>query len=116
MNSLIEEQMQQQETLAHVISILTITRYTIKVNRHMPNGVMDALQKANEGMNTLLNVTDYLMQHVRYHQIYMHANTTFADLRDCLTYMRQVTTQIFDHVDATTTNILSPDIFPIEEL
>ena len=36
--------------------------------------------------------------------------------QDCLTYMRQVTTHTMDYVDAATANILSPDIFPVEEL
>ena len=77
---------------------------------------MDALQKANEYMNILFNITDTLMQHLRYHQIYTYAHTILAYLRDCLTYMRQVATHTMDYVDAVMTNILSPDILPVEEL
>ena len=65
---------QQQETLVHVISILNSTRYATQLNRQKINEVMDALQKANQDMNILLNITDVLIQCLRYHQIYfMHA-------------------------------------------
>ena len=46
--------------------------------------------------------------------IYMH--TILAYLRDSLTYMSQVVIHIMDYVDAATTNILSPDILPVEDL
>ena len=77
---------------------------------------MDALQKANQDMNVLLNTTDVLTQHLSYHQIYTYAYTIFAYLRDSLTYMKQVATHTMDYVDATTTNILSLDILLVEEL
>ena len=64
-NLLIQEQIQQ-----HIISILNITWNTTQVNRQKLNEVMDALQKANDGMNILFNITDILMQCMRYHQIY----------------------------------------------
>ena len=71
---------------------------------------------ANEDMNILLNVTDVLMHHLRYHQIYMYACTISAYLRDCLTYMRQAATHILDSVDAAMTNILSPEILLLKKL
>ena len=55
---LIQEQT-QQEILVHIIAILKITRdATQKTDRSQK--VMDALQKTNEDMNILLNVTDVL--------------------------------------------------------
>ena len=39
-----------------------------------------------------------------------------AYFRDCLTYMRQGAIHMMDYVDATTTNVLSPDILPVEDL
>ena len=42
--------------------------------------------------------------------------TILAYLRDSLTYMRQVAIHMMDYVDAVTTNILSPDILPVEDL
>ena len=77
---------------------------------------MYALQKANEDMDILFSITDVLMQHLRYHQIYTYAHTVLTCLRNCLTYMRHVTTHTMNYVDAVLTNILSPDILPIEEL
>ena len=42
--------------------------------------------------------------------------TILAYLRDALTYMRQVAIHTMDYVDTATTNILSPDILPVEDL
>ena len=39
-----------------------------------------------------------------------------AYLRDSFTYMRQVAIHMADYVDAATTNVLSPDILPVEDL
>ena len=43
-------------------------------------------------------------------------HTILAYLRDSLTYMRQVAIQTMNYVDAATTNVLSPDILPVEDL
>ena len=42
--------------------------------------------------------------------------TMLASLRDSLTYMREVAIHMMDYVDAATSNILSPDILPMEAL
>ena len=42
--------------------------------------------------------------------------TIIAYLRDSLTYMRQVAIHMMEYVDAATSNILSPDIIPLEDL
>ena len=52
----------------------------------------------------------------RYQQIYIYICTILAYLRDSLTYMRQVAIHMMGYVDAATTNILSPDILPMEDL
>ena len=115
-NLLIKEQTKQQETLVHISSILTSHDYTTQVKRQKLNEVMDALQKAHEDMNILFNIKDILLHCLRYHQIYTYANTILTYLRDCLIYMRQVTTHRVDYVDAAMTNILSPDTLPVGEL
>ena len=46
--------------------------------------------------------------------IYMH--TILAYLIDSLSDMRQVAIHTMDYVGAATTNILSPDILPVEDL
>ena len=48
--------------------------------------------------------------------MYIYMCTILTYLRDSLTYMRQVAIHMTDYVDATTTNILSPDILPMEDL
>ena len=77
---------------------------------------MNALQKVNEDVNTLFNITDVLTQCIRYQQIYTYANTILAFLRDSLMYMRQVAMQTLDYSDAAMTNIMSPNILPVEEI
>ena len=77
---------------------------------------MDALQKVNEDVNTLFNITDILTQCLGYQQIYIYAHTILVYLRDSLMYMRQVAIHKMDYVDAATTNILSTYILPEEEL
>ena len=99
-----------------MISISNITTYATQVNRQKINEVIDALQKANQDMNILLNVTDVLTECLRYHQIYTYAHTISAYLRDCLIYMKQVAIHTMHYVDATTSNILSADILPVKEL
>ena len=42
--------------------------------------------------------------------------TILVYLRDSVTYMRQVATHMMEYVDAATTNVLSPDILPVEDL
>ena len=48
--------------------------------------------------------------------MYIYVCTILAYLRDTLTYMRQVAIHMMDYVDAATTNILSADILPVEDL
>ena len=48
--------------------------------------------------------------------MYIYMCTILAYLRDSLMYMRQAAIYTIDHVDAATTNILSPDILPVEDL
>ena len=43
-------------------------------------------------------------------------HTILAYLRDSLIYIRQVAIHTVNYVDAATTNILSPDILPVEDL
>ena len=103
-----QEETKKQETLVRVTSILNITQYVTQVNGQKLNEVMDALQKVNEDVNILFNITDVLTLCLIYYQIYTNACTILAYLRDCLTYMRQITTHTMDYIDAAMTNTLSP--------
>ena len=115
-NQLIQEQTKQQETLFHAISFLNITRYAAQVKRQKLNEILDALQRTNEDLNRLFNITEVLTQYIIYKQMDIYLHTILAYLRDSFTYMRQVDIHTMDYVDAATTSILSPDIFPIEDL
>ena len=99
LHSLIQKQTLQQETLVHIIFILNITRCATQVNRQKINEVTDALQKANQDMNILLNVTDIVTQCLMCHQLYTYACIIFPYLRNCLTYMNQFATHMMDYVD-----------------
>ena len=68
-NQLIQEQIKQQETLGHVISLLNISRYAVQVNRQKLNEMIDALQRSNEDLNTLFIITEILAQHIRYQKM-----------------------------------------------
>ena len=105
-NQLIQAQTKQQEAQVHVISILNVTRYAAQVNRQKLNELIDALQRSNEDLNRLFNITEVLTQHIRYQEMYIYMCTILAYFRDSLTYMRQVAIHTMDYVDATTTSIL----------
>ena len=47
--------------------------------------------------------------------MYIYMSTTLVYLRNSLTYIRQVAIHMKDYVDAATTNVLSPDILPVED-
>ena len=115
-NQLIQAQSKQQETLVHVISIMNVTKYAAQVKRQKFNEIMDALQRSNEDLDRLFNITVALTQHIRYQQMYIQMCTILSYLRDSLTYMTQVAIHMMDYVDAATTNVLSLDILPVEDL
>ena len=115
-NQLIKVQSKEQETLVHVISILNVTRYAAQVNWQKLNEKMDTLQKSNEDLNRLFNITEVLTQQARYQQMYIYMHTILAYLRDYLTYTREVAIHTMDYVDAATLNVLSPDILPVPNL
>ena len=49
---------------------------------------MDALQKVNEDVNTLFNITYVLTQYLSYQHLYIYTHAILTYLRDPLTYMR----------------------------
>ena len=76
---------------------------------------MDSPQKVNEDVNILFNITDILTQCLRYQQIYTYTYNLLSYLRDPLMCMRQVAIQTMDYINAAMTNILSPNLVPVEE-
>ena len=50
----------QHNTLVHIVSILNITRYATKVNRHSINTLIDAVCTTSQDINNLYNLTTSL--------------------------------------------------------
>ena len=96
-NQLIQAQSKQQETLVHVISILKVTRYAAHINRQKLNKVMNALQRSNEDLDRLFNITEVLMQCITYQQMYIYMLIILTYLRKSVTYMRQVAIHMMHH-------------------
>ena len=88
----------------------------MQVNRQKLNEIMDILQRPNEDLDRLFNITEVLTQCNRYQQMYIYMHTILAYPRDCLNCVRQVAIHMMDYVDAATTNVLSPDILLVEDL
>ena len=57
-----------------------------------------------------------MTQQIRYQQNYVYMYTILAYLRDSPTFMRQVAIHMMDYLDVGANNILSPDIFYVEDL
>ena len=77
--------------------------------------MIDALQRSNEDLNRLFNISEVLTQCITYQQMYIYMHTILDYLRDSLTYMRQDAIHMMDYVDVATTNILSSDILHVED-
>ena len=54
-NQLIETQSTRQESLVHIVSIVNVTRYTMQVNRHGINVLMDKVDENSQDVNNLHN-------------------------------------------------------------
>ena len=86
-NQLISTQLDQQETLVHVISIFNVTRYATQVNRQHINILIDAMEKTHQDITTLHNITHSLYSSISYHQIVLCVRSVLANLWDSLHYM-----------------------------
>ena len=85
-NQLITTQSSQQETLVHIISIVTVTRYAVQVNRHSINILMDATRATSHDINNLYNLTMSLTTSINFHQLILHIRSVFANLCHSLNY------------------------------
>ena len=115
-NQLITTQSSQQETLVHIISILNVTRYTIQVNRHSINALMDAARATSYDINNLYNLTTSLATSINFHQMILHIRSVFANLHDSLNYIQIVSTHTMDYINAATSGTLSPHALPVVDL
>ena len=115
-NQLIETQLTQLETLVHIVSILNITRYGAKVNRHSINTLMVKVDETSQDVNNLYNLTTSLATSLSYHQLILYITSVLANLQDSLSYIKTVSTHTMDYIDAATTGTLSPHILLIMDL
>ena len=89
MNQLIAAQSMQQETLVHIVSILSVTRYAAKVNRQHINIIMDTVDKMVHDVNNLYNMTTSLYTSLSYHQLVLHLRSVLAKLWDSTVHISE---------------------------
>ena len=77
---------------------------------------MEAVERTHNDVTTLFNITSSIYTHINCQQIILHMHSILANLRDSLYYMRQIAMHTVDYIDAATTGILSPHVFPVEDL
>ena len=106
----------QQETLVHIVSILNVTRYTVQVNRHRINILMDKVDETSHDINNVYNWTSSLATSISFHQLILHIRSVLANLCDSLFYIRMVSTHTMDYMDVASSGSLSPHILPVMDL
>ena len=115
-NQLIATQTLQGNTLAHIVSILNVTRYATQVNRHSINNLIDAIHTTSQDINNLYNLTTSLAASINFNQMILHIRSVFANLRDFLHYLWTVSTHTIAYIYDATSGILSPHVLPIADL
>ena len=112
-NQLITTQASQHNTVAHIMSILNIRRYTTQVNRQTINTLMDAVRTTSHHINNLYNLTTSLTTSINFHQMILHLRSVFANLCDSLNYIQMVSTHTMEYINAATLGTLSPHVLPV---
>ena len=79
-NQLIATQTSQCNTLVHMVSILNITRYTTRVNRHSIKTLIDAVCTTSQDIHNLYNLTTSLATSINFNQMILHIRPVFANL------------------------------------
>ena len=79
-NQLIATQTSQCNTLVHIVSILSVTRYATQVNRHSINNLIDAICTISQDINNLYNLTTSLAASINFNQMILHIRSVFANL------------------------------------
>ena len=85
--------------MVHIVSILNVTWYTIQVNRHSINILMDEVDKTSYDINNIYNLTISLATSINFHQLILHIRSVFVNLYDSLSYIRMVSTHILPVMD-----------------
>ena len=115
-NQLITTQMEQQETLVHIVSIQNITLHTAQINCQNINILMDKIALMSQDINNLYNITSSLAVTISFNQLTLLMRSILTNLWDLLHYIRTVSTHAMDYVDAATSGMLSPHTLPMLDL
>ena len=83
-NQIIASHSSQQDTMAHIVSIINVTWYAVQVNRHNINIMMNKVDKTSHDINNLYNLTTSLATSFSFHQLILHIRSVFANLHDSL--------------------------------
>ena len=102
--------------MVHIVSILNLTRYETQVNRQRINIILKELNKSNEDIRALFNITNQLATQVQVQNIVLHLRAMVANLRDCLHFMEQLANHILEYIDTATTGTLTPHLIPVPDL
>ena len=74
----------QQEAIVHIVSILNVTRYAPKVNRHHINVVTNRVYEMVQDVNNLYNITNSQATSLSYYQLVLHIRSVLANPQDLL--------------------------------
>ena len=77
---------------------------------------MYAIEKMHQNVMTLYSIMHSLYSSLSYQQIVLHTWIILANLWDSLYYMREVTIQHMDYINAAKTGVLSTHLLPIVDL
>ena len=80
-NHLISTQQSQQETLVHIISILSVTTYATQINRQNIIILMVTTEKTHQDITTLYTITHSLYSSISYQQNVLHIRSILATCR-----------------------------------
>ena len=100
----------------HIKSILNVTKYATRVNRHNINTLMDVARATSHNINNLYSLTTSLTTSMNFHRLVLHIRAVFANLHDSLNYIWIVSAHTMDYIDAATLETLSAHILPIVDL
>ena len=102
--------------MVHIVSILNLTHYEAQVNRQRINIILKELTKSNKDIRALFNITSQLATQVQVQNIVLHLRAMFANLRDCLHFMKQLANHVLEYIDTVTTSTLTPHLIPVPDL
>ena len=77
---------------------------------------MDKVDDTVHDVSHLYNLTTSLVTSHSYHQLLLHIRSVSVNLWDSVSYIRTVSMDTTDYVNAATTGTLSPHVLPITDL